>query len=93
MDDNKVIICRCEDITLHDVREAIEDGYDSWDKLKRYLRIGMGPCGGKTCRLLVLRELSAIKGKPLSALYLRENVIRPPLRSIPFKALEKEAHL
>jgi NAD(P)H-nitrite reductase large subunit len=93
MDENKVIVCRCEDLTLSEIVEAIEAGYDSWDKLKRQLRVGMGPCGGKTCRMLVLRELSEAKGTSMSDLYVRKTVVRPPIRGIPFKALQREADL
>ncbi|HRC96472.1 MAG TPA: (2Fe-2S)-binding protein [Coprothermobacter proteolyticus] len=93
MNEENIVVCRCEDITLRELREAIKEGYDSWDKLKRYLRIGMGPCGGKTCRLLVLRELAMVKNVPISKLYVRKTVVRPPVRSVPFNALEKEASL
>ncbi|RLG86368.1 MAG: (2Fe-2S)-binding protein, partial [Thermoprotei archaeon] len=44
-----IIICRCEDITLDDVEKAIENGYTDLESLKRVLRIGMGPCQGRTC--------------------------------------------
>jgi len=34
-----------------------------------------------------------VKNVPISNLYLRKTVVRPPVRSVPFKALEKEASL
>jgi bacterioferritin-associated ferredoxin len=90
MDPKKIIICRCEDITLEDVRNAIKEGYTSWDQLKRVLRVGMGPCGGKTCRLLVLRELSQHLKVSLDEVKTRPTVVRPPLRATPFKVFAKE---
>ncbi|MCR4432542.1 MAG: (2Fe-2S)-binding protein [bacterium] len=90
MDPKKVIICRCEDITLEDVRNAIKEGYTSWDQLKRVLRIGMGPCGGKTCRILVLRELAQHLNVPIDEVKTRPTVVRPPLRATPLKVFAKE---
>ena len=87
----KIIVCRCEDLTLEDVHQAIEEGYTSWDQMKRRLRIGMGPCGGKTCRLLVLNELRK-HGKlaSIDEVRYRPTVVRPVLRSTPFEVFLKE---
>ena len=59
-DMDETIICRCSDVTLGRVRELISQGYTSMDEIKRITRLGMGPCQGKTCSLLVMRELSLI---------------------------------
>ena len=90
MDNGKVIVCRCEDITLEEIRSAIKEGYTSWDELKRLLRVGMGPCGGKTCRLLVLRELAQVNGRHLDEVKTRSTIVRPPIRATPLDALTKE---
>lgn len=58
MDKNNVIICRCEDITLQDIHEAMDQGFTSFEELKRILRVGMGPCQANTCGQLVQREIS-----------------------------------
>ena len=56
MDEN-TIICRCSDVTLKEIRDLIAQGYVTYDEIKRITRIGMGPCQGKTCGQLVLREI------------------------------------
>lgn len=56
--DADTIICRCEDITLGDIRRFIDEGFDTLDELKRVTRVGMGPCQGRTCRDLIALELS-----------------------------------
>lgn len=53
-----MIICRCEDVTLQDIHDLMDQGYTSIEELKRILRIGMGPCQGNTCGQLVQREVS-----------------------------------
>jgi bacterioferritin-associated ferredoxin len=56
----KTLACRCEDVTLHDLEDAITRGYTDLESLKRYTGFGTGWCQGKWCvavcsRLLVER--------------------------------------
>jgi bacterioferritin-associated ferredoxin len=50
----KIILCRCEDVTLHDVEKAVAAGYSDLEEVKRYTGFGTGPCQGKEC----LREIA-----------------------------------
>jgi bacterioferritin-associated ferredoxin len=45
----KVILCRCEDVTLADVQHAVRLGYVDVEEVKRYTGFGTGPCQGKEC--------------------------------------------
>ena len=38
--DREIIICRCEDLTLADIKELITKGYRSLDELRRISRCG-----------------------------------------------------
>ncbi len=65
----KKLACRCEDVTLHDLEEAMARGYTDLESLKRYTGFGTGWCQGKSCvalcaRLLVERGGSA--GLPIT---------------------------
>ncbi|MDV6250536.1 NAD(P)/FAD-dependent oxidoreductase [Vibrio sp. EA2] len=53
------VICRCEDITMGDIRKAMELGLDSVSLLKRGTRIGMGRCQGRTCSPILNDILTA----------------------------------
>ncbi len=53
----KVLVCRCEDVTLHELEEAIARGHDDLESLKRYTGFGTGWCQGKHCVALCAREL------------------------------------
>lgn len=77
--DKDIIVCRCEDMTLADVKRLISKGYRTLDELRRIARLGMGPCQGKTCRALVQRELQAA-GTLLR--HQRPGTYRPPSRPI-----------
>ena len=58
----KVLVCRCEDVTLHELEEAIARGHDDLESLKRYTGFGTGWCQGKHCVALCARELVARGG-------------------------------
>lgn len=58
MNKKEIIICRCEDITLEDIHQCLEQGYTTFEELKRILRVGMGPCQGQTCSILIQREIA-----------------------------------
>lgn len=76
------IVCRCEEITLSQVERAIAEGYDTLEELKRHLRVGMGPCQGRTCLPLLARILARVTGRPLEQVFSIVSV-RPPLTPVP----------
>jgi len=51
--DENTTICRCENIKLKDINEAIDFGLTSINSIKKKTRAGMGNCQGKTCSELV----------------------------------------
>jgi len=63
MSDKDIIICRCEDVTLADVKKCLNEGYTTFEEIKRILRVGMGPCQGQTCGILVQREIAKFLNK------------------------------
>ncbi len=78
------VVCRCEDITLSEVKRAIAEGYDTLEELKRHLRVGMGPCQGRTCMPLLARVLARETGRPLGE--IMEGIsVRPPLVPAPLE--------
>ena len=53
------MICLCERVTVGQVRELIRKGINDLNQIKAITRAGMGPCGAKTCEVLIkglLRE-------------------------------------
>ena len=60
----RAYVCFCEDVSAHDIGQAIDEGFADVQTLKRYTTVTMGPCQGKMCG----RALSAIcaSRRPLS---------------------------
>ncbi len=83
--DNEIIICRCEDVTLRQIKDAIDDGYDTIDELKRILRCGMGPCRGTTCIPLIRRILASHLGKDIEEIALPTT--RQPTMAVKFESI------
>jgi sarcosine oxidase subunit beta len=73
----KVILCRCEDVTLHDVEHAVAAGYADLEEVKRYTGFGTGPCQGKECLREVARALAAASGRAPETIV--PFTTRPPL--------------
>ncbi len=57
------IACRCEEITLGQLRAAIDQGFDSLGTLKRMTRLGMGRCQGRYCACTAAKLLNELTGK------------------------------
>ncbi|MEM9491601.1 MAG: (2Fe-2S)-binding protein [Myxococcota bacterium] len=79
----KIVICRCEDVTLADLDHAIARGYGDIEEVKRYTGFGTGPCQGKECLSVValaLAERTGIAPAEISAF-----TARPPLAPTPLK--------
>ena len=76
----EIIVCRCEEVTMGEVREWIAKGYDTFDELKRLLRVGMGPCQGRGCREIIMREISRAKGIPMAQ--VDPGTFRPPVKPV-----------
>jgi sarcosine oxidase, subunit alpha len=44
-------VCFCSDVSTADLRDAIGEGFDHIETLKRYTTLTMGPCQGRMCQL------------------------------------------
>ena len=52
-----VLVCRCEEVTVGDIRAAIRAGATDVTQVKLRTRAGMGLCQGRTCEFLVQQIL------------------------------------
>ena len=83
------IICRCEEITEQEIRDAIRKfNLKTADEAKRLTRAGMGLCQGRTCGLLVEKIISEETNRKVSEIFPFNK--RPPVRPIKIEFLAKE---
>ena len=60
-DEDNIYVCRCEEVTVGDIRRAIAAGADSVRALKMRTHAGMGVCQGMTCRRNIEKMLQEQK--------------------------------
>ena len=82
-DDDDMVICRCEEITKGEIKDAIQNGMRTLNGIKRITRAGMGLCQGQTCQRLVAMILSEELG--LSAAEIDPTTARGPVRPLRLK--------
>jgi NADP-dependent aldehyde dehydrogenase len=58
------VICRCEEVTLGELRTAISLGADDTRSAKLLARPGMGWCQGRMCGHAVSAIVAAAGGRP-----------------------------
>jgi NAD(P)H-nitrite reductase large subunit len=83
-----LLICRCQEVTLGAIREAIARGARDMGELKLRTEAMMGLCQGATCRAEIARILARETGQEVAALLVRS--ARPPERPLPLAALAQE---
>jgi bacterioferritin-associated ferredoxin len=88
-DEENTIVCRCEDITLEEIRALIARGFETMDELKRISKCGMGPCQGRTCRQIVMREVARASGKDIREVDV--STFRPPAENVKLGILAQAA--
>jgi NAD(P)H-nitrite reductase large subunit len=81
------VACRCEEVTTGEVREAIRQGAVTLDALKTRLRVGQGPCQGRTCGPILARMIAQETGRPVANAGMFR--VRPPVKPVPIEALAR----
>ena len=79
------IVCRCEEITLGEIKSALAEGATDMKEVKRMTRMGMGNCQGRMCGPAMQEIIAREKG--LSPDHIGFLNPRPPVRPIPLGVL------
>jgi NAD(P)H-nitrite reductase large subunit len=82
-----LIICRCEEVTLGEILDAIDQGCRTVDEVKRMTRAGMGICQGRTCGPLVAKIISERTGIPIGQIKLMKPQF--PIRPIKLNVIAR----
>lgn len=78
--DPETLVCRCEEVSVADINEAVQLGCDGPNQLKSHTRCGMGPCQGRMCGLTASELIAAHRKVSVEQVgYYR---IRSPIKPI-----------
>ena len=81
---DETVLCRCESVTVGDIRKALQLGADGPGKLKAFTRAGMGPCQGRICGPSLVNLICASSGDWGAEAMMN---IRPPLKPVPLRMI------
>jgi NAD(P)H-nitrite reductase large subunit len=88
MTEDDTIICRCEEVTRGEIRQAIKAEAVTPQAVKRFTRAGMGLCQGRTCRRLVAQIIAQETGQNIADII--PTTYRPPTRPLTVVVLKGE---
>jgi len=61
---DEVTACRCEEISLGEIRRQLKNGFATMNGLKKASRCGMGNCQGRTCGPILFDMITAFTRRP-----------------------------
>jgi bacterioferritin-associated ferredoxin len=79
------ILCRCEEITVAQVRQAVAEGATTVSAVRMLTRAGMGRCQGRMCGASVSELLARELDLPVEA--IGQATPRPPVVPVPLEGL------
>jgi sarcosine oxidase subunit alpha len=87
---SKRFVCLCEDVTQKDIEQAVAEGFDHVETLKRYTTVNMGPCQGKVCGLTAATLCARLTGRDPDCVGLTTS--RPPVVPVEMGVLAADRH-
>jgi sarcosine oxidase, subunit alpha len=81
-----MIVCRCERVSLAEIKAVIQAGVRDMNEIKAITRAGMGACGSKTCSSLIKRAFQELGIPPDE---ITPNVSRPLFIEVPLGQLSR----
>jgi len=64
---DEVTVCRCEEISMGEIRRQLKNGFATMNGIKKATRCGMGICQGRTCGPILFDIISAFTQRPPAA--------------------------
>ncbi len=83
--ENDTTVCRCEQVSVAELREVAAMGCMGPNQAKAFTRCGMGPCMGRLCGNTVSQLFAKYHDKTVSE--IGHYRIRPPVRPLTLKQL------
>lgn len=87
MTDHSLVVCRCEEVTLDEIKHTLTKYQCSDREIKLRTRAGMGYCGGRTCRVMIDALMKELVEEMPNEIPLKH---QPPVRPVSFGLLGGE---
>jgi len=82
--DPDTVVCPCEGVAIADLRDAVDEGAQTPDDVRRLTGCTGGDCAGRRCEVALLRWLSGARAIPIGRLAPPRP--RAPLHAVPLSA-------
>ena len=86
----RAFVCLCSDVSSQDLVDAIDEGFDHIETLKRYTTTTMGPCQGRMCQLPVIGVCARQTSRSMAETGVTTS--RPPNPGVTLGALAGARH-
>jgi NAD(P)H-nitrite reductase large subunit len=81
------MVCRCEEITMGEIRRQLANGFDTVSGIKKATRCGMGHCQGRICGPILSDMIGAFTQRRPEAVGITS--ARAPVKPVPLGALAR----
>jgi sarcosine oxidase subunit alpha len=86
----RAFVCLCSDVSATDIQDAVGEGFDHIETVKRYTTATMGPCQGRMCQLSAIVICAAETHRSMDETGI--TTARPPSPSVTLGALAGPRH-
>jgi len=77
-----LLICRCEEVSVGDIRRVVNEGHWEINRVKAHCRVGMGRCQGRMCGAAAAEIIASESARPICGIgRLRAQA---PVKPLPF---------
>ncbi|AZP72406.1 FAD/NAD(P)-binding oxidoreductase [Pseudomonas poae] len=77
-----LILCRCEEVSVGDVRAVVDEGHWEINRVKAHCRVGMGRCQGRMCGLAAAEIVAERSGRAIEQVGRLRG--QAPIKPLPF---------
>lgn len=79
---DELILCRCEEVSVGDVRAVVDEGHWEINRVKAHCRVGMGRCQGRMCGLAAAEIVAERSGRAIQDVGRLRG--QAPIKPLPF---------
>ena len=79
---DELILCRCEEVSVGDVRAVVDEGHWEINRVKAHCRVGMGRCQGRMCGLAAAEIVAERSGRAIEQVGRLRG--QAPIKPLPF---------